>query len=233
MEKGVAVENISRGMNLMRLQVNNVLVLDSLNFVPMALAKMPKAFDLGGVKKGYFPHFFNKSTTPWDYKGPFPPLEDYGANSMKPAERQKLVEWHAQQQDKEFVFAQEIHDYCQADVDLLRCATWKFRMIFKEMTGVDCFAVGTTIASVCMHVYRKLFLKHDQIALVPYKGYRRKEQQSIIAVKWLKWIVHKEGHEIRHALNGGEIRVGNHKLDGYAEIDGVKTAFEFQVCAFL
>ncbi|MCP4488116.1 MAG: hypothetical protein GY820_12470, partial [Gammaproteobacteria bacterium] len=52
---------------------------------------------------------------------------------MKAAERQKLVEWHAQQQDKEFVFAQEIHDYCQADVDLLRCAAWKFCMIFKKM----------------------------------------------------------------------------------------------------
>ncbi|MCP4488117.1 MAG: hypothetical protein GY820_12475 [Gammaproteobacteria bacterium] len=72
LEKGVAVENISRGMNLMRLQVNNVLVLDSLNFIPMPLSKMPKAFDLAGVKKGYFPHFFNKLTTPWDYGGPFP-----------------------------------------------------------------------------------------------------------------------------------------------------------------
>ena len=33
-------------------------VIDSFNFLPMALSKLPKAFQLDSLAKGYFPHFF-------------------------------------------------------------------------------------------------------------------------------------------------------------------------------
>ena len=37
----------------------NIRILDSLNFLPMPLAKLPKSFGLTEMKKGFFPHFYN------------------------------------------------------------------------------------------------------------------------------------------------------------------------------
>lgn len=37
----------------------NLTFLDSLNFIPMKLAKIPKVFGLEELSKGYFPHLFN------------------------------------------------------------------------------------------------------------------------------------------------------------------------------
>lgn len=42
------------------MQIQNVKFIDSLNYVPMVLSKLPKAFDLKPtLKKGYLPHLFN------------------------------------------------------------------------------------------------------------------------------------------------------------------------------
>ena len=37
----------------------NIRFLDSLKFLPMPLAQLPKSFGLEELKKGFFPHFFN------------------------------------------------------------------------------------------------------------------------------------------------------------------------------
>jgi hypothetical protein len=34
-------------------------IIDSINFIPINLSKMPKTFGLSELKKEYFPHFFN------------------------------------------------------------------------------------------------------------------------------------------------------------------------------
>ena len=54
--------------------------IDSLNFIPMALAKFPKTFAQPELCKGYFPHFFNKDENQ-DYVGPIPCQDDYGVSS--------------------------------------------------------------------------------------------------------------------------------------------------------
>jgi hypothetical protein len=43
----------------------NIRIVDSLNFLPMTLADMPKAFGLSmdDLKKGFFPHFFSAKST--------------------------------------------------------------------------------------------------------------------------------------------------------------------------
>lgn len=53
----------------------NLTFLDSLNFLPMKLAKIPEAFGLEELSKGYFPHFFNTKEHQ-NYVGPYPALED-------------------------------------------------------------------------------------------------------------------------------------------------------------
>lgn len=43
---------IARGLGIMYLEVNAIKFKDSLNFLPMALSALPKAFDVAEMKKG-------------------------------------------------------------------------------------------------------------------------------------------------------------------------------------
>jgi len=51
---------IMDGTKILSMSVENFCLLDSLNFMPMRLKNMPKAFDLT-CKKRYYPHFLNKA----------------------------------------------------------------------------------------------------------------------------------------------------------------------------
>ncbi len=60
-KEGFCPKIITKGRELMMLEYCGIRVLDSLNFLPMALADLPKAFGETELKKGYFPHKFNRS----------------------------------------------------------------------------------------------------------------------------------------------------------------------------
>ena len=209
--------------------------IDSLNFIPMALAKFPKTFAQPELCKGYFPHFFNKDENQ-DYVGPIPCQDDYGVNHMKPEAREKFMTWHQEQVDNNYVFdfRHEILKYCRSDVDILAECCKLYRGMFMEATdtgndetGIDPFDTATTIAGYCMQVYRTKFLQKDTIALLPqHQQFKRK--QSHEALQWLSYTAEKEGIRIQHARNGGEKRVGNYYLDGYCE--ETHTAYEYQGC---
>ena len=47
-------------MMSMELEEAEIKFRDSLNFLPMPLKALPKTFGLTELKKGYFPHFFNR-----------------------------------------------------------------------------------------------------------------------------------------------------------------------------
>ena len=55
----------------MEIQSLRIKFIDSLNFVTTALAAFPKTFGLTELKKGYFPHYFNKECNQ-AYVGPIP-----------------------------------------------------------------------------------------------------------------------------------------------------------------
>ncbi len=46
------------GSKLLVIKFMGIKIIDSINFIPMSLSKMPKIFGLSELKKGYFPHFF-------------------------------------------------------------------------------------------------------------------------------------------------------------------------------
>ena len=148
----------------------NIKFLDSLSFLPMALRKLPKAFDLDDIEKGEFPYFFN-TTAHEDYIGVYPPPEAYGVESMMPDAREKFLKWYAKQSG-EFDMRKEIHRYCIADVTILREACIKFRNLMFSITkddnhpGLDVFSC-TTIASVCMTLFRTKFLEQTYTAEIP------------------------------------------------------------------
>ena len=210
--------------------------IDSLNFIPMALAKFPKTFAQPELCKGYFPHFFNKDENQ-DYVGPIPCQDDYGVNFMKPAAREAFMTWHQEQVDNNYVFdfRHEILEYCRSDVDILAECCKLYREMFKEVTsmdgdaetGIDPFDKAMTIAGYCMQVYRTKFLQKDTIALLP-QHQQLKRNQSHEALQWLSYTAEKEEIRIQHNRNGGEKRVGNYYLDGYCE--ETHTAYEYQGC---
>ena len=209
--------------------------IDSLNFIPMALARFPKTFGQDELCKGYFPHFFNKDENQ-DYVGPIPCQDDYGADYMKPEAREKFMAWHQEQVDNNYVFdfQHEILEYCRSDVDILAECCKLYREMLKEATdtgndetGIDPFDTATTIASYCMQVYRTKFLQKDTIALLPQHQVL-KRKQSHEALQWLSYTAEKEEIRMQHARNGGEKRVGDYYLDGYCE--ETHTAYEYQGC---
>ena len=79
----------------MTIPMFNIKFIDSINFIPMSLAKFPKTFGQDELCKGYFPHRFNKDENQ-NYVGPIPCQNDYGVNFMKPGEREAFMAWHEQ-----------------------------------------------------------------------------------------------------------------------------------------
>ena len=229
-ENAIRYEIIYRGAKClsMTIPIFNIKFIDSLNFIPMALAKFPKTFAQPELYKGYFSHLFNKDANQ-NYVGPIPCQNDYGVNFMKPAEREAFMTWHQEQVENNnvFDFRKEIIKYCRSDVDILAKCCLQYREMFKAITDIDPFDKSLTIASYCHQVYRTNFLQKDTIAILSHAR-QLKTKQSVEALKWLSYISEKEDIHIQHVKNGGEKRVGNYSLDGYCE--ETHTAYEYQGC---
>jgi hypothetical protein len=181
-EARIRPEVIFTGSKIMSLKIAddlNIRFIDSLNFMGMALKKLPAAFGLqnesefdtaniGELSKGDFPHRMNTKENE-NYVGPWPSPELYGVDNMKQADRDKFLIWHKQQECKIFDLQKELEDYCKVDVTILRLACIKFRDLILEVTKitdtdgeilgqVDPFA-HITIASTCMQVFRVNFIE--------------------------------------------------------------------------
>ena len=98
-------------------------------------------------------------------------LRYYDPNGMKEPLRTQLIEWHKDHENDVFDFAKEIHEYCKADVQLLKSGCIKFRNAFIRDTGIDPFQ-SCTIAGACMNVLHTSHLKPNSIGRVPVNGYR-------------------------------------------------------------
>ena len=229
-KNAIKYELILRGAKILSMTIPmfNIKFIDSLNFIPMSLAKFPKTFGETELCKGYFPHLFNKEEN-WNYVGPIPCQNDYGVNFMKPEERKAFIAWHKEQVESNYLFdfQKEIVKYCRSDVDIMRKCCLLFREMLRDETDIDPFGKSLTIASYCHEVYRTNFLKKDTIAIFQHDR-QLKTKQSNMAVKWLSYVMEKEDIHIQHVRNGGEKRVGLYSLDGYCE--ETHTAYKFQGC---
>ena len=183
----VPVTNIMSGKKIMYLKIEkglNIDIIDSLNFLPMPLASLPKAFGLTELKKGYFPHFFNTEANQNVTLSKLPDVEHYGPDSMSKQGRVDFLEWYENHKNDEFNFRKEMKEYCVSDVNILLQACMKFRYLLMSETGevddgveedysvskvftktVDPFTF-VTIASVCMGIFRSKFLKEEYKVLI-------------------------------------------------------------------
>jgi hypothetical protein len=202
---------IQNGRKIMSLKVGTIKFLDSLNFLPMALSKLPGAFGLKELAKGYFPHLFNNVENQ-NYKGPIPAAHYYNPDGMSSDAKKAFCEWYETHRNDYFDMQQELLKYCISDVDILQRACGTFRDTFVKVTeGIEPFERAVTIASACNLVYRANFLQPEQIALIPPHGYA-KGAHSAIALTWLTMEAKRTGCAIRHAGNYGEQTVEGYKV---------------------
>lgn len=114
LEKGHTPTVIPQGSKLMCIQFTTLQMtfIDSFNFLPMALSKLPKTFGLSELVKGYFPHLFNTEANQ-HYVGALPAKEHYTPNTMSSADRANFMQWYEQRQAEPFDFRKEILMYCR------------------------------------------------------------------------------------------------------------------------
>jgi len=169
LKEKIAPQVIFNGTKALYMRIGkglNMRFLDSCMFLPMALSELPKCFDLTELKKGFFPHFFNK---PENYFKVFPNLpckEMYGYSTMTEEKQKIFLKWYEANFNNLFDFEQEMEDYCRSDVNILRQACLRYRSLMKEITsdadkkiaGIDPFCF-VSAASVAMGVFRSRFLQ--------------------------------------------------------------------------
>ena len=233
---------IPNGTKIMSIEVPccKIKMIDSLNFMPTSLSKLPAMFGLSEIKKGYFPHLFNTEANANIILPNLPDIKYYNPEGMKPEDRKCFVQWYEIHKNDKFEFNKELLEYCKSDVDILRRCCLQFRKLFMEVSasceedpGVDPFENCITIASACNLVFRRNYLNENTIGLIPAHGYRPLETHSIKAIKWLKYYAFANGVDIQHARNGGEKQVNSVKLDGYyIDDDGRQVALEYNGCLF-
>ncbi|XP_063418064.1 uncharacterized protein LOC134700765 [Mytilus trossulus] len=237
---GILPKIIPSGAKNMSVEIPacNIRMIDSLNFLPSALSKLPKMFGLDELQKGYFPHLFNRQENQSVVLEHLPDIKYYNPDGMKVDDREIFLEWYAANVHKKFDFKLELLKYCQSDVDILRRCCLKFRRLFMAMTtidsnkdGIDPFEKCITIASACNLVFRNNFLRPETIGIIPAQGYNPEEKHSIKALKWLRYVSKSKGIHIQHARNGGEKYIGDYRVDGYHKSeDGEEIVFEYHGC---
>ena len=104
-DQGIKPYCIYNGAKIMFMEIPKLSIrfIDSLNFLQMPLKSFPKTFGMNELKKGYFPHYFNKECNK-DYVGTIPSKKHYGYNQMKPDERTKFLKWYEERVRENYVF---------------------------------------------------------------------------------------------------------------------------------
>ena len=147
---------ILNGAKIMTMEIESAEIkfLDSLNFLPMPLKALPKTFGLTELKKGYFPHFFNRKENQ-NYIGPLPRVQYYDPDSMNAKERLEMLTWYERLCMRNYVFdfQKELEEYCRSDVDILRRCCLQFKQLMEQTCNLDLFKNCVTIASACNRVF--------------------------------------------------------------------------------
>ncbi|KAG8188727.1 hypothetical protein JTE90_023072 [Oedothorax gibbosus] len=97
LDNGFEPKVIPQGSKLMSVEVTPLQMrfIDSFNFLPMGLSKLPKTFGKEEITKGYLPPLFNKPENQ-NYVGELPDAHFYNPDffSMSSSKRTKFYTWH-------------------------------------------------------------------------------------------------------------------------------------------
>jgi len=93
--------------------------LDTFNFIPVALDKLPKTMDVNVLAKMFFPHDFNIEENYNRTDGRRPKKEDYGYHKFKKEKLKAFKEWWHEHKNDAFNLGEKLLEYCQNDVEIL------------------------------------------------------------------------------------------------------------------
>ena len=138
----------------------------------MPLSQLPKSFGLVEMKKEYFPHLYNtQENNMLESKKHLTRLPDpscYDVDNMHKEARDKFLQWYETHWQDPFDMDRELLEYCRSDMDILLNACWKFRKLFRDITGphhpINSFDY-ITIASLCMGTFCAKFLPKEWVVL--------------------------------------------------------------------
>jgi hypothetical protein len=225
--EGITPELIRRGNKLYEVHVprsgtsSEIYFRDSFNLCPVSLGQLVSAFGLNIEEKFFFPHFSNHPDNYDRTLAQLPARTAYLYGGFTRQKQQQFDRWYEAELEKgtQFNLVEELAVYCMNDVLILREALLAFREEFFQISDhqIDVLRQAMTIASASMKHFRTNHLQEDHLAIVPQKGYERIDNQSTLALKFLKWYAESHGYEhIRTAHSeGGEKMVGRYRLDGY------------------
>lgn len=159
---------LANGTKTLSISFRKLKIIDSYSFLPMALDKFSKTFNLNELKKGFFPHKANKPEF-FNYDGPYFDKEYYGSEFFSNEKKLEFDNWYSTVQNNHFNFKKEIEDYCWSDVQLLTEGCLAFRSIVINQTktneegdqGVDPFQISITIASMCNYIFRRNLMEES------------------------------------------------------------------------
>ena len=106
---------LHNGAEIMFMEIPKLSIrfIDSLNFLQMPQKSFPISIAMDELKKGYFPHYFNKKCHK-NYVGSIASKKHYGYNQMKPDDRAKFLKWYDDRVSENYIFdfQIEIIEYC-------------------------------------------------------------------------------------------------------------------------
>lgn len=184
---------IANGSSLLSISFRKVKLIDSLSFFPTSLENLAKMFDIQELKKGFFPHNFNKPEN-FSYVGPYPCKEAYGYKFFSETKKNAFDTWYESKANEIFDFKQELHDYCLSDVKLLSAAVLAFRKIILNISkddsgvGIDPWLTSITMPSLCLKIFRRNMMPAETIAVIPEYGYNPTHKTSIKCQQWIKYL---------------------------------------------
>lgn len=205
---GLTPEEIRSGNKLyeVRIQKPGVVVptifRDSYCLMSQPLSALVDAYKLDIEEKQFFPHLFNKPTNYGRHLSHLPNRKYYSPDTMKPEKRKEFKHWYRQNRyfhvhaarghrkmlrKTPFFLPDKLREYCRNDVQILLHALVAFRAEWIEVCKSDVLRHSMTIASACMRAFRTHFLVPETLARSLEYGYERHSQQSVIALKYLKW----------------------------------------------
>ncbi|CAD5207950.1 unnamed protein product [Bursaphelenchus xylophilus] len=248
---------IANGEKMYKITVNGgrkfgkIILVDSLNHLPMKLAKLPQVYplpeELGVEGKGDFPHCWNKECN-YEYEGPLPPKSAYQYDDMEDAKKQKFDQWYQENSGKLFNFKEELKKYCIIDVKVLANAIASHRRECRIIRGHptdDVWYYSCTLAGSVMRDFRMSDLPENTLIIQNESAFGSKINQSRTGLKFLRWIRKKyfSNLQFRDCPNGEKtVRVWDPEkrkqrrfsVDGYVEgIDGGKNLIiEYNGCVW-
>ena len=211
------IKPILRGGKFMRLQVGNLVFMDTMLHLKGRLKDLSRQFlpDEDDADKGHFPHLFNLPENQ-DYVGDIPGPEyfELGSVCKNEAELAEFDAWHAAFPPGLWNFRNEIIKYCRQDVEILAKIVKAYHDIcirelgaFRPYLAVSPW-LSATSASYCHKLFKRYHSDEMEIDL--------EDPDSVDRAAWESWCVlePEEYYFDRCALRGGrtDIRKFHHEV---------------------